>query len=129
MTICYLSNVIVCSFVIFNSWWKKVHQSINQNIVVFYFYNWKKESYELFGQDYLQMITQKIFLLLENLDQSKTLNIGLALILLIEIYSKFWILLSIVLHSFELIKLQLERNFLFWQLQIMLLYLQQPWMI
>ena len=50
----------------------------------------KKITCNLFGVHYIQMIKQKIYLLLENLDQLSNLKISfaLALLLFIDIYSR-----------------------------------------
>ena len=77
------------------------------------------------------MRKQKVCLLPENLGQSKNLNIGLehfVLLFLTEIYSLcIWaliLIIAIVLHYLELIKLQLEHKVLYQLLQMSLLYSQ-----
>ena len=93
--------------------------------------------FDLFSVHCFQMITQKVYSILEKL-QLSNLNIGIgflsALMLLIYIYfrkSCFWIVISIViivLPNSELAKLQLELKVLYQLLQMMFLDLQQHYM-
>ena len=74
-------------WIIFNWLIKKVF-SVNRNTVIFC---------NLAGVRYLQMIKQKVYLVLENLCHLNYLNIGLSflLILLIDIYCKSIVLLKL----------------------------------
>ena len=86
-------------WIIFNWLIKKVF-SINHNTVIFCFYSQKKISVglvalssnciclvNLVGLRYLQMIKQKVYLLLENLCHLNYLNIGLSFLLILLLQS------------------------------------------
>ena len=75
-------NVVICSQIIFYWPIKKV-LSIDHNTIVFYFYFRKKYPVCLVRCAFFdKMITQKVYLLLENLDQFSNLNVYLVFMLI-----------------------------------------------
>ena len=68
---------------------QKKKKSINHNIIIFYFYSWKKILCVLFWPLFLKITEQKVYLIPGNLNQLSNLNISFAFLLtfLTDIYS------------------------------------------
>ena len=129
MTSSNFSNVILCSHIMFN-WVIKNVFSINHNIAIIYLYIWKKISSAFCLTVPSKMIKQKVYLLTKNLDQLINLNNGFALAIFIPIVFlkpdfNCCIIVVIVFHYHQLIKLQLEHKALYHLLEMLLLDFQR----
>ena len=114
LTTCNFLNVFIYFYMIFD-WLIKNVFSINHNNIVF-------------KSILSAMVKQKVYLLPQNLGQLRNLNIGLehlVVLFLNDIYSSqlcVWILIliiAIVFHYLELIKLQLKHKFSYQLLQML----------